>query len=386
MSASLPADLTEQPWALLRSTLQTIIDQGSMPLFAGSRQEPQARRQGMITVLPIRGAIEHRASILGDLLGGTSVEAIRSQLSEAVDDPDVAAIVLDVDSPGGAVMGMTELAGEIREAREAKPIIAVANGTAASAAYWLASQADRVYATPSGQVGSIGIYAVHQDVSGALEAEGVKVSIIAAGEHKLDGHPLQPLTDDARAQMQHRVDAYYDQFVGDVAKGRRVSTETVLEDYGAGRTFGADEAQEAGLVDEVGTLADAVRQVARNVRSSGLRAEQEQPEERLPFSTRVQHQASDLAALVAHAKVRADLRARESRPAFSSDIEASLRSIHDDALALAALLPADPVEEPEATPPADEPPEPVAPPPAPRPPRRFNDRAAWLAHLEASLQ
>ena len=387
MSAStrLPAEvITGQPWALLRSTLDIAVHAitTESPLAVTPTEAVEPRRQGAIAVLPIHGVIEHRPSLFGALMGGTSVEAIAADLEDAMADPDISAIVLDVDSPGGGVTGITELAGAIRSARERKPIVAVATGTAASAAYWLATQASSLYATPSGSVGSVGVYAVHQDISGALESEGISTTVISAGEHKTEGNELEPLSDDARAQMQRRVDAHYASFIGDVAKGRRTTKATVRDDYGQGRTFLAAEALEAGMVDHVGTLSDAIRQTARDMRS-GARAEQEADDERTPFSTRVHAMTTDLGALVAHAQVRAELRDREHRPAFSHDIEASLRSIRDDALALADLLPDEPEQDPPdepapATPPADEPPA-VATPPPPRP--RFTDRAAWLAYL-----
>ncbi len=360
--------LVDQPWALLRSTFQQIVDTATTTeatTQAATRQPASARRQGVISVIPIHGVIEHRASLIGELLGGTSVESVRAAIDAAVDDPDVAAVVLDVDSPGGGVIGVTELAAEIREARERLPIVAVANGTAASAAYWLASQADRVYAIPSGQVGSIGIFAVHMDMTEALAKEGVKPTIISAGEHKTDALDGAPLTDEGRADMQRRVDANYERFLGDVAMGRNVSVETVRDDYGQGRVFGADEALEAGLIDFVGTLDTAIRQLARDVAPrAAIRGEREDPGEALPFSIRVQDQATDMAALVAHARVRADLRAREGRAPFSADIAAALRSIRDDALSLTDLLSADPAG--PATPAVD--------PPAVAPPASSHER------------
>lgn len=378
MSGRLPFEaITEQPWALLRSTLQHVVEVASSdtPIQAASRAPLQTTRAGVISVVPIHGVIEHRPSFIGELLGGTSVQGIRASLQAAIADPDVMAIVLDVDSPGGGVTGITELASEIRKARETKPIVAVANGTAASAAYWLAAQAERVYATPSGQVGSIGVYAVHIDISKALDAEGVKPTIISAGDHKTEGNEFEPLSDDAQAHLKSLVDATYDRFVGDVAKGRGTTAAEVTAGYGAGRVLDASRALEAGLVDEVGTLEDAIRQVARSIRStSAIRGEREDATETLPFSQRVHDQASDMAALVAHAKVRADLRAREGRPSFSSDIEAELRSIRADALELTALLSVDPAPA-SATPAVDPPPVAI--------PIRFQSRSDWLDYLEA---
>src|SRR5690606_37146136 len=137
-------------------------------------------RRGSIAVVPVRGMIEHRSSFFSEFLGGASIEALRAALRAALADPEVAAIVLDIDSPGGTVAGITELAAELRAARSVKPIYAVANTLAASAAYWLASQATEVVATPSATVGSIGVLVVHLDQSRALDQAGITPTIIAA--------------------------------------------------------------------------------------------------------------------------------------------------------------------------------------------------------------
>ena len=112
------------------------------------------------------------------------------------------------------------MARAIREARARKPILASVNSQAASAAYWLASQATSVSITPGGAVGSIGIFMLHADMSRALDQAAVTMTLIAAGEGKTYGNPYEPLADGARAQMTARVNQIYDQFVGDVARGR----------------------------------------------------------------------------------------------------------------------------------------------------------------------
>ncbi len=134
--------------------------------------------------------------------GGTSVQGVARQFRAAMADPDIGRVILDVDSPGGQVGGVEELAREIYQARGQKPVTAIANGLAASAAYWIATAADEFVVTPSGQVGSIGVFGMHQDVSAALEKDGVKVTMVSAGKYKTEGNPFEPLTDEARAAMQ----------------------------------------------------------------------------------------------------------------------------------------------------------------------------------------
>src|SRR6202043_3845971 len=127
---------------------------------------------------------------------------LASTIRQAAADPSIAAIVLDVDSPGGQGYGIEELGNAIYEARAAKPIAAVANSLAASAAYWAASQATEFYAAPGAEVGSIGVYTMHVDYSEALKKEGISVSYISAGRYKVEGNPYAPLDDAARAAVQ----------------------------------------------------------------------------------------------------------------------------------------------------------------------------------------
>jgi signal peptide peptidase SppA len=285
--------------------------------------------------------------------------------------------VLDIDSPGGSIAGITELAAEIRSARGAKPIVAVANTLAASAAYWLGSQADQFVVTPSGHVGSIGVYAVHQDVSKMLDEAGVKMTIVSAGPHKTEGNEFEPLTDEARAEIQARVDASYDQFVEDVAAGRNVPVATVRADFGGGRVLTARDALKAGMVDRVETLAQTIQRVGRSASSARrMSAEGILPDEGAePFTERVAAFATEAEQIAEHAAERARLRAKEGRPAFSDATEQALRSIRGSLDHL--LAPVDP-----ASPAAPVDPVPSASTPPPAAPPRFRSREDWLRHLE----
>jgi signal peptide peptidase SppA len=178
-----------------------------------------------VAVIPIFGVIAHRASMVNSMSGprGTSVESVRQQFDAALNNEEVGSIVLDVDSPGGSITGVPELARHILGARGTKPIVAIANGMMASAAYWLGSAADEVVVTPSGEAGSIGVYTVHEDLSGMLAAKGVTVNVIKAGKFKAEGHPAAPLSDEAREALQSRVDEAYEMFTDAVGKQRGVT-------------------------------------------------------------------------------------------------------------------------------------------------------------------
>ena len=180
------------------------------------------------------------------------------QFRAAMADPDIGRVILDVDSPGGQVGGVEELAREIYQARGQKPVTAIANGLAASAAYWIATAADEFVVTPSGQVGSIGVFGMHQDVSAALEKDGVKVTMVSAGKYKTEGNPFEPLTDEARAAMQGMIDEYYSLFVDAVARNRGVDAAAVRGGFGEGRVVTAQAAVRLGMAARVAPFDEVV--------------------------------------------------------------------------------------------------------------------------------
>jgi len=218
--------------------------------------------RGVVAVVPVVGTIVHRG---GDMASGTaSTQALIAQLQQLDNDPNVRAVVLDIDSPGGTVDGVQEAADAMRAL--SVPVVAVANSMAASAAYWLAAQADEIVITPSGEVGSVGVYSMHADMSKALEIEGLDVTIVSKGKHKTEGNPFEPLGDEAKAEMQAHVDEAYAQFVADVAKGRGVSPSAVRSGYGEGRMVRGKAAVKAGMADRVATLEATVERLAGGAR------------------------------------------------------------------------------------------------------------------------
>jgi signal peptide peptidase SppA len=262
----------DKVWAIRESALRALLATRDDELLdARARVEPYApptatRRDG-VTRIPIVGPITRwpQRGLMAMLLGGgTSIEDVRHDLRVALADPSVAQIVLHVESPGGETDGVTELASEIYEARSRKPIIAFIDSMAASAAYWLASQATEIIVTPSGSVGSVGVFALHLDRSRAIDANGVTPTFIQAGKFKTEESPLHPLSDEAQAAVQARVDAFYGMFTRDVARGRGVSVETVRTRFGEGRMVLARDAVKLGMADEVATRERAIRRRAAN--------------------------------------------------------------------------------------------------------------------------
>lgn len=208
----------------------------------------QANLRGT-AVIPVLGALDNEG------YWGTSYVDIQNALAQATADPNVARIVLLIDSPGGEVEGIYETAEAIRAARVGgKKIDAVVTGTAASAAYWLASQADAIYLTPSGHVGSVGVISMHADITKLLDRMGVKITTFAAGKYKAEFSPFTSLTDEAKAHAQEVADGIYKDFLQAVTTGRGArAAASKTGNYGDGRLMNAPAAAANGLIDQVMT-------------------------------------------------------------------------------------------------------------------------------------
>lgn len=256
-----------KPWAILPETYEVIAEIASFRILGGrlNEEEIQARLAaapkreqtgsgGGVAVLPLQGVIMPKADLMTAMSGGASLNAFMRGFRQAMADPEVGTILLDVDSPGGLVDGVPEAAAEIRASRgQGKRIVAHANTMAASAAYWIASAADELVVSPSGQVGSIGVMMQHTDDSEKDEKAGIKTTLVTAGKFKGEGQH-GPLTDEALAYQQDIVDEYYGMFVNDVARGRGVKVGDVKAGYGQGRIVLAKAAKNEGMVDRIDTL------------------------------------------------------------------------------------------------------------------------------------
>ena len=210
------------------------------------------QRMGATAVVPLRGFIT-RDPLLGYLFGGTSPDALVRALQEAVADRQVSTVVIVCDSPGGEVSLVQEAAAEIRRLRSLKLILAIARVQMCSAAYWLAAQASVVIASPSAEIGSVGVFAMHIDESGLNARIGIEPTYISSTPEKVEGSSAGPLSDDALAFVQSQVNQTYATFIADLALGRRTSESAVRNNFGSGRTFGAAEAVQRGMADRVGT-------------------------------------------------------------------------------------------------------------------------------------
>lgn len=272
-----PETLAAMSEVLSRAAAGVRLSAEEIRAAVGDAPEARAARRGVeqrsggsnIAVLPVFGIIGHRAGLVYDTSSGvgTSTELVGQAFDAVLNDPAVGAIVLDVESPGGSAAGVQELSDKIYGARGTKPIVAVANAEAASAAYWIASAADELVVTPSGQVGSIGVWTAHDDISKAMAAKGVERTLISAGKYKVEGHPWGPLDAEGRAAIQRTVDTYYGMFVKAVARNRNDTQTAVRDGYGEGRMLVAADAVKAKLADRVGTFEQVIGELQQKLAS-----------------------------------------------------------------------------------------------------------------------
>lgn len=277
-------DVLNAPWAIQPEKLQEIqgiyaarkaglpADLDALAAAAGKPLTNEHRAlniEGGVALISIEGVIAKRMNLFTQISGGTSTEVVANELQQALAAPAVNSILLAIDSPGGSVDGTQTLAEAIYAARRIKPVVALASGVMASAAYWIGSAAHAVYvADATTLVGSIGVVASHVDVSQSEARQGVKTTEIYAGKYKRIASSYAPLSDEGRKTMQDQVDHLYSVFVGDVARYRDVSVSVVLESMADGKVFVGEQALRAGLVDGVltrGALVSRMQGAARNL-------------------------------------------------------------------------------------------------------------------------
>jgi signal peptide peptidase SppA len=268
----LAARLFGVPLAIHRPKLDVILSVlgariGLADLAAPVGYTPAARApgppSGKVAVIPIHGTLVRRTSGIEAESGLASYTGNAEQLDAAMASPEIAAILLDIDSPGGESGGVFDLADRIRAASEVKPVWAVANDMAFSAAYALASAAARVFVARTGGVGSIGVIAMHVDQSVKDAQDGVRYTAVFAGERKNDLNPHEPISNEAHAVLKAEVDRIYDLFVETVARHRGLDADAVRATE-AGLFFGPD-AVATGLADAVGSLDDALTQLTQSL-------------------------------------------------------------------------------------------------------------------------
>lgn len=250
-----PSALTE---LMQRDQIGALMPEGLRALFGASAGSAAAKpsdpvREGATMILPVEGALSPKGS-----WGGTSTEKFAQNVAEAAADQRVGAIILKIMSPGGLVWGTQEAGDAVYAARQVKPVVAVADKYAFSAAHWIATQASAFHVTPSGQVGSVGVRGGHVDMSGFEEKIGMKTTLVASDAKKIAGHPYAPLSDEDRAELQAEIDEMAAAFNAAIARGRGIKAGEVPGIHGTGQVFSADRSAQLGITDGVMTLRDVV--------------------------------------------------------------------------------------------------------------------------------
>ena len=247
--------------------LERLLGAGGAPALEARTIHPgteraTARAAGGVAIIPIKGLITRSLSFADSCAGVVATDPLKvaAAVEAAADNPDIKALVADINSPGGVTTGVPEAAARILAVRQRtkKPMIAQVNGLCASAGYWLASAFTEISITPSGMIGSIGVYTHHDNVAEKMAKEGVERTYISAGKHKLGGAPNGPLTEEARAQVQERVDYTYSQFVEAVAAGREDTAQAVRDGYGEGAVLMPKAGIRAKLADRERTMEETM--------------------------------------------------------------------------------------------------------------------------------
>ncbi|WP_264735490.1 S49 family peptidase [Wolbachia endosymbiont (group A) of Rhinocyllus conicus] len=222
-----------------------------------------------IAIIPIHGILTKKPGAFDDMLGMTSYEQIEEQIKQALANSSIETILLDIDSPGGEVNGLFDLSDFIYEARTKKRIVAIANDDAYSAAYAIASSAEKVLVTRTSGVGSIGVIASHIDQSGFDEKQGIKYTTVFAGSRKNDLNPHEPITSESVESLQKEVDRLYEMFLQLIARNRGLSTEKIRSTE-AGLYFG-EKAIEIGLADGITTFSEFIDNYRRNMTKTEIK-------------------------------------------------------------------------------------------------------------------
>lgn len=219
-----------------------------------------------LDIISVSGILVSRAAHLNPCEPMTSYEGLRASVNQAVADPAVQHIILDIDSNGGSATGAFELANDIRAASRVKPITAIVNFSAFSAGYLIAAAASNVIVSQSSGVGSIGVIAKHLDVSKRDEQQGVKITSVFAGDHKNDLTPHEPLSDQSLQFLTNMVQTNYLQFVDAIAEFRGLTTQAVKDTQA--RVFFGKQGVDARLADSVETPQAAVNRIAAEISAS----------------------------------------------------------------------------------------------------------------------
>jgi HK97 family phage prohead protease len=211
-----------------------------------------------VAIVPVRGVALYDCELQPICF---STLKLARDVTQLASDPEIETILLDIDSPGGAVTGIAECGDAIWAARKRTKVVGLASPLCASAAFWIGSQCSELIAVRSADIGSVGVFMAHTDCSKFNEMNGLKVSYVFAGAHKVEGNSNEPLSDEAKAYYQSEVDTIYRDFTQAVARGRGTTVHDVVQNYGKGRCMAAPMAKKFGLIDRIVSSPDEALQL-----------------------------------------------------------------------------------------------------------------------------
>lgn len=247
-----------EPWMILPSMHEIIRTQLEQHMAGEKAQMPMPddempedpedempmEEKANVAIINIEGIIGKRLGMLETMCGGCDVDLISEAIDVVMEDPNITDVIFYINSPGGTVCGVPELAQKIAGCGDKKRTWAMVDVLAASAAYYLASQCGTVVCTPSSELGSVGVYSIYLDESVALANAGIKVNAISAGKYKLTGASFKPMTDEERAMLQADVDKIYNAFKAAVTSKRPIDDEDLQ-----GQVFDGETSVTKGFSD-----------------------------------------------------------------------------------------------------------------------------------------
>lgn len=263
------------PWLITEAGYRTVLEvanrenldlptalqrQAGRQMDGTARVTRRATALGDVALVPVAGPLFRYANLFTEVSGATSVEMLAQDFAAALDDPTVAGIVLNIDSPGGQVNGIAEFAQHVRAARDIKPVVAYVGDAGASGAYWIASAAERIVIAPTAQVGSIGVVQVALDTTARDAQRGVSAIKIISSQSP--NKQPDARTEAGRSILQASIDQLASVFIETVATNRGVSVETVMNDFGRGHVLIGQAAVDAGMADAVGSLESVLAEIA----------------------------------------------------------------------------------------------------------------------------
>ena len=250
------------------------LDVEGLQIKSDAKDQRVATTNKGVAVIPIVGSMSHRSTGIEAMSGMTSYTTLQKQFEAAFNDPNVGSILMDIDSPGGSVAGAFDFRDYLMSKKGTKPVYALARDAMCSAAYLIGSTADKVYATQTARVGSIGVVAMHTDASGKMEKEGLKPTFISAGKFKTAGNPYEKLEGEKLKYLQDSVDESYDMFINAVADARGIDKKAIRDTEA--RVYGGKKAVEIGLADGIRTYESVLAEMsAPNFTTQGTRMENE---------------------------------------------------------------------------------------------------------------